>query len=142
MTYASLVSCFAFDVTKSRVFEGHFCLVIFSRFSRFSSATQHLKTRIKDLSTSNQTDSTVCSCLHLYAGLPGFQEANSPQLWPPPLHHRYAVWFVSLPEAQEAPPKECKQLHAVESVWLEVFKSLNHVLRRCVALLNLKNLKR
>ena len=25
-----------------------------------------------------------------------------------------------LPEAQESPPRECKQLHAVELVWLEV----------------------
>ena len=68
VTPPCLVSYFAFDVTKSRVFEGHFYLVIFSRFSRFSSATQHLKTRIKDLSTSNQTDSTVCSCLHSLGG--------------------------------------------------------------------------
>ena len=30
----------------------------------------------------------------------------------------------SLPEAQEAPPRECKQLHAVDVVWLEVFKSM------------------
>ena len=37
------------------------------------------------------------------------------------------MWFVSLPEAKEAPPKECKQLHAVELVRLEVLKSLNHV---------------
>ena len=34
------------------------------------------------------------------------------------------MWFVLLPEAQEAPPKECKQLHAVELVRLEVLKSL------------------
>ena len=68
VTYASLVSYFAYGVTNSGVFEGYFCLVIFSRFSRFSSATQHLKTRIKDLSTSNQTDSTVCSYLHSLGG--------------------------------------------------------------------------
>ena len=37
----------------------------------------------------------------------------------------------------EAPPKECKQLHAVQLVKLEVFKS---VLDSCVALLSLDSL--
>ena len=41
----------------------------------------------------------------------GFRKRNKPQTC---LRHKNVVWFVSLPEAQKAPPKECKQLHAVE----------------------------
>ena len=41
---------------------------------------------------------------------------------------------VSLPEAQKAPPKECKQL--------QVFKSKIHGLHSCVALLMLKSLEK
>ena len=54
----------------------------------------------------------------------------------------YGVWLLSLPEAQKAPPKECKQLHAVQLVKFEVFKSKIHVLGGCVALLSLESLEK
>ena len=72
-------------------------------------------------------------------GFLGFRKRNKPHSIPVVA----AIIVVnSLPETQEAPPKECKQLHAVELVRLEVLKSLNHVLRHCVALVNLENLEK
>ena len=72
-------------------------------------------------------------------GFLGFRKRNKPHGIPVVA----AIIVVnSLPETQEAPPKECKQLHTVESVWLEVLKSLILVLRFCVALLNLENLEK
>ena len=54
---------------------------------------------------------------------------------------RYAVWLLSLPEAQKAPPKERKQLHALQLVKFEVFKTKIYVLDSCVVLLSLESQK-
>ena len=59
-------------------------------------------------------------------GFLGFRKRNKPHGIPVV---KVLIVVNLLPEAQEAPPRECKQLHAVELVWLEVLKSLNHVLR-------------
>ena len=52
------------------------------------------------------------------------------------------MWLHSLPEAQKAQPKECKQLHAVQLVKFEVFKSKIRVLGSFVALLSLVSLEK
>ena len=49
---------------------------------------------------------------------------------------------ISLPEAQKALPKECKQLHAVQLVKFEEFKSKVYVLSSFVALLSLESLEK
>ena len=140
MTYAGLVSYFAVDVTKSRVFEGHFCLVIFSRFSRFTSATQHLKTRIKDLSTSNQTDSTVCSCLHSLCGASWVSGSEFTTIMATTTGMLCGLFRFLKPRKPRL--KNVNSCMLWSWVRLEVLKSLNHVLRHCVVLLNLENLKR
>ena len=73
-------------------------------------------------------------------GFLGFRKRNKPHGIPVPVVAAIIV-VNSLPKTQEAPPKECKQLHTVESVWLEVLKSFILVLK-CVALLNLENLEK
>ena len=64
-------------------------------------------------------------------GFPGSRKLNNHSY---DHYHRYATWFVSLPGVKEAPPRECKQLHAVELVLLKCFSPKNCVLRCCVAL--------
>ena len=49
----------------------------------------------------------------------GMDELGSPRKRNKPhgiLVAKTCLWFISLPEAQKAPPKECKQLDAVETV--------------------------
>ena len=46
--------------------------------------------------------------IFLRQGLLCFRKRNKPQKCP---HNKNAMSFVSLPEAQKVPPKECKQLH-------------------------------
>ena len=54
----------------------------------------------------------------------------------------YIFVVISLPEAKNALPKECKQLHAVQLVKFEVSKSKIHVLGGCVVLLSLESLEK
>ena len=105
----SFVSYFALDATKSRVSQGHLCWVLFSNVSWFRSAIEYANKRFKGLSTFYFTVSTVCSCLHSLGG--AFWVSGSDGI----LVAKTCLWFVSLPETQKVPPKECAIEYAIES---------------------------